>query len=209
MKQLFFLLVGLIIISCSSKSGKEAEEDSVVVEVEEVRVIDTLGIESLATIDVFNFVDSLNVILFNPYSDTIVLDNRYEILEKESGKFILNGKIFDEKIDPQSNITFRVSLGLDSVEYSKRKNYEFKFFGKSKYKDILYLDSTKLGNRYRYKRYGKYIYYLEPDTIIFPEWMLPVKDKTVPEVEVSTLDELEEASPKAEIIEENDSIAKE
>ncbi len=43
MKKLTYLILALLLLSCSSKGGKEAEEDSVVVEVEvEISTLDEL-----------------------------------------------------------------------------------------------------------------------------------------------------------------------
>lgn len=211
MKKLTYLILALLLLSCSSKGGKEAEEDSVVVEKEVVRDVDTLGINSLVTVNFFHCVDSMQVVLSNPYSDTINLEDKFYICEKGSSRYKLKGKVPNVKINPNSNVSFRISLGLDSLSYTKRRIYNFVFSGKSKDKDIVYLDSTELGNRYKIKIWGKYQYYLEADSLVFGALMIVdsslLEDKNVPEEETSTTDELEDATPETVIAQEIDSIS--
>lgn len=111
--------------------------------------------------------DNLTICIYNPTSDTIGLHQTYYIKNKSIKDSIIvigrNSEI-PALLFPHKNVTFKVNLGLDSVEYQKDDFYNLIINGKSGKRNFLFYKVLRLGNRY--KMNGKTI--LEPDTVILP-----------------------------------------
>lgn len=159
MKLLFFISLTILslLYSCNSKSDNGtiyiAENNRADTE------IDSIIIKSLLP-DIDD--DSLIIELTNPYSDTITLDSEYKIISSNNDSVLLHGYMPSNIVIPDSSYTFKVSLGLDSIEYSKSQVYKFIFKGNCNGTNIIYHNTVPLGNRYKLN--GETI--LEPDTII-------------------------------------------
>lgn len=164
----------LILIGCSSMSGTKEGSDSVV---HPERVVDSIRIVNIQTIDVFDCVDSMWVVVNNPYSDTLFMDNRFQIHQSDSNIVIKTGFIPNIQVPPKSVATFNISLGLDSVVYRATNSYAFTFQASGKNVDVVYFDTINLGNRY--KKNGKAI--LEPffEIVTLPLLSIPDTDKTL------------------------------
>lgn len=173
-KYVFVKLMYIIVIyvgfaACSSTSNKITEEDSTKESVNNEIVTDTIRISSLQTVDIFDCVDSIDVVLYNSYQDTIELQKTYCIYQEDTNELLMKGSHPAIKINPKSSCAFRISVGLDSIKYKKRKYYRFTFIGHSSEVDVVYSDIIMMGNRYKMKGVG----ILEPDTIYLPLSKIP------------------------------------
>lgn len=111
--------------------------------------------------------DNLTICIYNPTSDTINLYHTYYINDKsimDSIMVIGRSPEMPAHLFPHEEATFKVNLGLDSVEYRKNGSYYLTLKGKSKYRNFLFYKALRLGNRYKLN--GETI--LEPDTVILP-----------------------------------------
>lgn len=113
--------------------------------------------------------DNLTICIYNPTSDTICLHQTYYINDN-SRKCSNNNMVIGRSagipalLFPHEEATFKVNLGLDSVEYRKESSYNLTIKGKSKNRNFLFYRILRLGNRYKMKDET----ILEPDTVIFP-----------------------------------------
>ena len=111
--------------------------------------------------------ENLSFYIYNSNSDTIIIYPTYYISNQSTPMtYMVIGKILEQpqKILPQKILSFKINLGLDSIEYCKKDTYNVTILGKNKNKNIFFYKSLKLGNRYKIN--GTTI--LEPDTVIFP-----------------------------------------
>lgn len=163
------IIIAFSCSACSRASNKQAEVESSKGNVSSERIVDTLKISSLRTVDIFDCVDSIDVVLYNSYQDTIELQKTYCIYQEDTNELLMKGSHPAIKINPKSSCAFRISVGLDSIKYKKRKYYRFTFIGHSSEVDVVYSDIIMMGNRYKMKGVG----ILEPDTIYLPLSKIP------------------------------------
>lgn len=171
---MYIIVIYVGFAACSSTSNKITEEDSTKESVNNEIVTDTIRISSLQTVDIFDCVDSIDVRLFNPYKEPLSLDKTYCIYQTDSNRLLLKGSLPSIIIEPESPCSFRISVGLDSIKYRKRKYYKFTFKAHSSNLEVIYYDTIMMGNRY--KMHGKGI--LEPDSIYLP--LLKISDEEMP-----------------------------
>lgn len=109
----------------------------------------------------------LTLSIHNPTSDTINISPIYRICkQQEVDSCMLIGDIayMPPVLNPDARMVFRISLGLDSIEYSKKSIYIISIRGQSGEKEFVFYTKCHLGNRYQL--HGENI--LEPDTVILP-----------------------------------------
>lgn len=109
--------------------------------------------------------ENLTISIYNPTDDTIRLCQSYRI-GNQNDSVVVSGINLEipKMLFPREEATFKINLGLDSVEYRKECTYNLSIKGKSKKENVLFYRVLRLGNRYKLK--GETI--LEPDTVIFP-----------------------------------------
>lgn len=162
----YYLLLSVMLVVCScevntsdDKTCKVNENDKEVIH--NPQVCDSIIIKRIMPLDFMDNADSIVVELANPYNDNVVIENSYSI-RMPNDSILHTGKIPQTIITPNSSCKITISLGLDSIKYSKNKNYKFIFIGKHNETKLIYYNLLRIGTRY--KKGNKYIW--EPDSLV-------------------------------------------
>lgn len=159
-------MLSLLLIACcctsknsDNKSSEKDGKDKVVFSVP--RVCDSIKIKRIMPLGCMDNADTLVVELRNPYNDNVVIESNYSI-RKPNDSILYTGKMPQTIIPPNSSREIAISIGLDSIKFSKNKIYKFIFIGKHNGTCLIFYDILRIGTRY--KKENKYIW--EPDTIV-------------------------------------------